>query len=117
MTTKEQNLSEWMWKEQDRQWKEAGGRRPGGPGIHGAIEAGAKRALRGEKYDNIYNRADCRNAFSAAYAHMKETLETTVIVCSCCGSKVDKIPGEYRELTQSEINKLKKLPMLPLPGR
>lgn len=60
-----------------------------GPGVRSAYELGAKNALK-DHFNNIYNRQDCRDAYNAGYSAMEETLKTTVIICDCCGTKIDK---------------------------
>jgi len=83
--TKEQNFYDWNWDHRTTHNLNFHGR-----GIKGAFEAGARQALRGEKFDNIYSRNDCRTAYVAGYSDMMETLKDTVIVCDDCGSKIDR---------------------------
>jgi hypothetical protein len=79
---KEQDFYDWKWN--NRYQSETHG-----PGVRNAFEAGARAALMGKKADP-YNRQDCYDAYNAGYFKMMEALKTTIIICDCCGSRIDK---------------------------
>lgn len=83
MTTKVQGFQEWYYTE---------GHYPvakRGSGVRKAYETGAMHALK-DHYNNPYARKDCTDAYEDGYSDMIETLKSTVIVCDCCGSKIDR---------------------------
>jgi hypothetical protein len=82
MPAKEQRLYDWYWNNKYQSEKH-------GSGVREAFRAGARAAIRGRKEDP-YSRSDCYDAYNAGYFAMKETLETTIIICDCCESKIDK---------------------------
>ena len=59
-----------------------------GTGAMTAYEEGAKARLRNDHY-SPYHRTDCFNAWEDGWSEMNiELSKGTIIICSCCGSKI-----------------------------